>query len=566
MKLQSIIPMGICVMLILLFFSLIITNSVNVPNGDDLYCLLLFTQQFQDASSLSERLNLLAGQWVEHRIVYSRLTALFSYWLTSQVNFVTIILIGNATLLGFTALFWKMIRRANVSLYYLIPVVLTLFSPVTYEANLWAGASTVYMPVAFLGLLTIYLLVYHGRTGAILALLTALLATFSFGNGMFTFVAAVAVLLYQKRIKSAVIFGLAAAGAVFLYFRDFEAHSSTKAFSVAEHFQKPLYLFYNLFGFVGGILDYTENTNAPIEASNIPAVVLGLFLFVAMSVGAILFLREKTLQGGSPSIKTLKIAWLGMASFVVITAVVMAYSRTSGAAMNTLSSRYKIYSMLCWILVYCFCLIHFSRKKVVGMAFGGISALLLLFNYYTNYDKLTNYKAYLLSGIFNYNTNGQWIIYRHTAYYEGASKMLSDSIANNLEPVYVFNPVFADLSHSALNRAAVLKNVRISQDDGCSGKPGKCLTIHTDDYPSVSNYFKGIYLVVYNDTNIYLFVANPVKNGRLNMLTQGEYYKEGFYLDKNFGKTLKPGSQYKLAVFCPTENEKIRRLDYKVDG
>ncbi|WP_031526401.1 hypothetical protein [Dyadobacter crusticola] len=566
MKLHSIIPMGICVALILFFLSLVISNSVNVPNGDDLYCLLLFTQQFQDASTFSERLHLLTGQWVEHRIVYSRLAALVSYWLTSQVNFVTIILIGNATLVGFTVLFWKLIKKANVSLYYLIPVVLTLFSPVTYEANLWAGASTVYMPVAFLGLLTIYLLVYHGRTGMILAMLSALLATFSFGNGMFTFVAAIAVLLYQRKIKSAVIFGIAAVAAVFLYFQDFEAHSSTNAFGVAEHFKKPQYLAYNLFGFVGGILDYTENSNAPVVASNSLGLVLGLLLFVAICAGSVIFLREQPLGGERPGMRNLKIAWLGMAAFILMTAVIMAYSRTSGAAMNTLSSRYKIYSMLCWIMVYCLCLIHFNRKKVVGMVFGGVSLLILLFNYYNHYDKLTNYKSYLLSGLFNYTTNGQWLIYRHTAYYEGASKMLSDSIANSLEPVYAFNPVFNELSHSALNRAALLKNVRISEDTTIDGKFGKRLTIHTDDYPSSSNYFKGIYLVVYNDTNIYLFVANPAKNGRINMVTRGEYFKKGFYLDNDFGKTLKPGSQYKLAVFCPTEHEKIKRLDYHVEG
>lgn len=566
MKIHSIVPLSICVLLVLFFFSLVITNSVNVPSGDDLYCLLLFTQQFQDAPSLLERLHLLAGQWVEHRIVYSRLTALISYWLTGRVNFFTIILIGNATLIGFTVLFWKMIRKTNVSMYYLIPVVLTLFSPVTYEANLWAGASTVYMPVAFLGLLTIYLLVCHGRAGAMLALLTALLATFSFGNGMFAFVAAVAVLLYQKRFKGAAIFGLAGVLAVFLYFQDFDAYSSTNAFGVVEHFRQPLYLLYNLFAFVGGVMDYTENSNAPFVASNIPAVVLGLLLFAAMCWGSFIFLMEKPLQGRGAGIKTLKLAWLGMAAFVLITAIVMAYSRTSGAAMTTLSSRYKIYSMLCWTMVYCFCLIHFRRKRLVGTVFGSISLLILLFNYYTHYDKFTNYKSYLLSGLFNYKENGQWIIYRHTSYYEGASKIISDSIAKNPDPVYEFKPVFAEISHSALDRAAVLKNVSISESDGCSGKAGRCLTLHTNDYPAGSNHFKGIYLVVYNSKNIYLFVANPLKNGRFNMFTKGEYYKKGFYLENHFGNSLKPGSRYKLAVFCPTAGEKIKRLDYSIDG
>lgn len=566
MNLQSLLPAGICLLLIVFFFSIVISNAVNIPNGDDLYCLLLFTQQFKDASTLTERFQLLLQQWVEHRIVYSRLTALVSYWLTSHVNFVTIIVIGNLTLVGFTFLFWKIIKKTGVSLYYLIPVVLTLFGPVAYEANLWAGASTVYMPVGFLGLLTIYLLVYHGRAGIVLSLFTALLATFSFGNGMFSFVAGLIVLLYQRRYKTALLWGITGAAAVFLYFLDFKLYSGTNAFGISEHFQNPLYLFYNFFGFLGGILDYTENVNSPVVAANIPGLLLGLLIFAAICGGGFLLMKERLSGSGISGDKNLKVTWLGMAAFIIITSVVMAYSRTSGEGMNTLSSRYKIYSMVSWILLYCFLLIYFRKQKLVGLFFGVTSLLMFLFNYYTNYDKLTNYKSYFLSGLFNYNYNGEWLIYRHTDYYEGASKILSDSIAGNPDPVYVFNPVFSQLSREELQRAPLLKNIEVSEAADCNGRAGKCINLHTNDYPEVSNDFKGIYLVVYNDTNIYLFVANPVKNGRMDMLKDGEYYKKGFFLDSNFGGVLKPGSQYNLAIFCPTEAEKIKRINYKIEG
>lgn len=566
MNLQSLLPAGICLLLIVFFFSLVISNAVNIPNGDDLYCLLLFTQQFKDASTLTERLQLLLQQWVEHRIVYSRLAALVSYWLTSHVNFVTIIVIGNLTLVGFTILFWKVIRRTGVSLYYLIPVVLTLFGPVAYEANLWAGASTVYMPVGFLGLLTIYLLVYHGQAGVVLALLTALLATFSFGNGMFSFVAGLLVLLYQSRLKTAFLWTITGIAAVFLYFHDFKMYSGTNAFRISEHFKNPLYLFYNLFGFLGGTVDYTENVGSPVVAANIPALVFGFLIFVAICGGGFLLIKERLLEKEISGDTNLKVTWLGMVAFILITSVVMAYSRTSGEGMNTLSSRYKIYSMVSWILLYCFLLIYSRKKKLVGLIFGVLSLIMLLFNYYTSYDKLTNYKSYFLSGLFNYNYNKEWVIYRHTDYYEDASKIISDSIAGNPEPVYVFNPVFPHLSREELQQAPMLENIEVSERTDCNGRPGKCISLHTNDYPNVSNYFKGIYLVVYNDTNIYLFVANPVKNGRLNMFTKGDYYKKGFFLDSNFGAVLKPGSRYNLAIFCPTEAEKIKRIHYKIDG
>lgn len=191
---------------------------------------------------------------------------------------------------------------------------------------------------------------------------------------------------------------------------------------------------------------------------------------------------------------------------------------------------------------------------------------MLLFNYYTHYDKLTNYKSYLLSGLYNYNQNGQWIIYRHTSYYGGASKVLSDSIAKNHEPVYAFTPVFPQLTHDAIKNAPTLQGIKVSTDQNCHGQKGKCLTLQTNEYPSASNYFKGIYLVVYDDANIYLFVANPLKNGRLNMLTKGDYYQAGFSLNTNFGSVLKSGSQYRLAVFCPTEADQIKLISHNLEG
>lgn len=556
----------ICVLLIGFFFSLIIANTANIPNGDDLYCLMLFTQQFKDASTFYERFVLLTQQWVEHRIVYSRFSALLSYWLTGNVNFITIALIGNLTLVAFTILFWKVIRKLGASLYFLIPVVLILFSPVTYEGNLWAGASTVYMPVAFLGLLTVYLLACNRESGIAWPLFTALLATFSFGNGMFVLLVGLVLLIYQKRFRIAFIWGLASVAAIGLYFMNFFSASSTDAFGFSAHFRKPMYLLYNFFAFIGGILDYSENINSPFVSANIPATLLGVTLFAAISYGSLIFLKDTSRPDGEPGRRNIQYAWLGMAAFLLVTALVMAYSRTAGAAMTTLSSRYKIYSMLFWIIVYWGCLIYFERKKLVGLVFGIMSLVILVLGYYSYYEKFSNFKSNFIAGLFNYKNNGEWVIYRHTAFYEGASKMLSDSMAANPDPVFVFHQVFPQLTRKALEEAPVLEQVEISESENCQGFQGKCLDVRTDEYPSVGNHFEGIYVVVYDEANIYLFAARPQRNGRYNMVVDGEYFKKGFLLQENFGNVLKKGNEYKLAVFCPTAKEQVRRIRYRLEG
>jgi hypothetical protein len=384
---------------------------------------------------------------------------------------------------------------------------------------------------------------------------------------MFSFVAGLLVLLYQNRLKGALLWSVTGVVAVLFYFKDFKAYSGTDAFEVSRHFENPLYLFYNFFGFLGGILDYSENVNRPVILANIPALVLGFFIFIAVLWGGALILRDKFSGEKSPPDNNLRVTWLGMAAFILITAVVMAYSRTAGAAMNTLSSRYKIYSMIAWILVYCFLLIYFKNFRLkLWWFFGAVSSLIFMFNFYTSYDKFTNYKSYLLSGLFNYNYNGSWVIYRHTHYYEGASKVLSDSISKNPEPVYVFNPVFSELSHEALQQAALLNNIEVSEDIAGNSLRGKRISLHTNDYPEISKSFKGIYLVVYDSQSIYLLVAKPVRNGRMNMLRGGGYYKKGLFLHSDLGNFLKPGNQYNLAIFCPTDVVKIRRINHIIRG
>lgn len=564
MEIRQTLPLLICGSLIIFYFVIVVSNSVNIPNGDDLYCLLLFTQEFQDAPSWTTRFELITQQWVEHRIVYSRFTALLSYWITGQVNFIAIIIIGNMTLVGFTALFWKLIKRTGVSMYYLIPVVLILFSPVMYEANVWAGACTVYMPVCFLGLLTIYLLVNKPKTGFVTGLLTALLATFSFGNGMFAFFAGLVVLIYLHQYRLAVIWAFLTALSIFLYFRNYEAFSATDAFGVAAHFEKPLYLLYNLFGFSGGIFDSTENSNTPVVAANIPAILIGGVLISVIIYGVFLFAKGEYTAVRKDK---LKVTWLGMILFVGITTLVMTYSRSVGEAMNTLSSRYKIYSMVIFLLVYLWCLMFYKKKTVVGFVFGGISFVLLIFNYYVNYQKITNYNTYFSSGLYNYNENRDWLIYSQTSYYDKASLMISDSIRNNRNPVYNFDKIFPEITYQTILEADQLKTISVQRNENCYGKKGGCISFRTDAYPtSPSNRYKGIYLIAYNKENIYLFVANPFRNGRLNMIKTGEYFQKGFTLDQDFSPILKAGTSYQFAVFCPTEKQKILKIDYRIDS
>ncbi|KAA6440947.1 hypothetical protein FEM33_04575 [Dyadobacter flavalbus] len=547
-----------CICIICSYFYFIIQNTADIPNGDDLYCLLLFTQAFKDAKSWKECFRLLFEQWVEHRIVYSRFTALVSYWIHGAVNFKSIALIGNFSLLGITFLFYKLLHKIQLSVSYLIPAVLTLFSPVMYEGNLWAGASTVYMPVCLMGIISIFLLAISSPITFVLAILIAILATYSFGNGMFVFVAGAVVLFKSGKIKHAAIWITAGSAAVAFYFRNFQMYSATNAFGWTVHFKYPIYLFNNFFAFVGGTFNYVENVNGPVVYQNFPALLAGIILTAVLIWGIIKILLNRA--------EPVQVTWAGMAIFIMITSAVIAFSRTQSEQMTTISSRYKIYSMAAFLLVYLWCLIYYDKRKIVAAVFTGISAALLLFNYYVYYEKFVDYQCHSLAGLYNYNHHGKWIIYSKTAYFEKASKFVSDTIKKNPEPVFHFHPIFPELTHQAIDSARTLESIEVTDNTDSSSKLRKSISFNTNEYPSTSNQPKGIYLVTYNEKNIFLSVANPLKNGRLNMIKQLKYFKDGFYAEEDMFDFIPKGEVYKFAVFCPEEKEQVRLINYQITG
>jgi hypothetical protein len=261
-----------------------------------------------------------------------------------------------------------------------------------------------------------------------------------------------------------------------------------------------------------------------------------------------------------------KIVWAGMVIFIGITAIAMAYSRTLDASMNTLASRYKIYSMVFLILFYLSGLLFFDFRRRFGIIFGTFTLCLLIFNYYCYYGKFSNYKSSLLAGLYNYNHNGQWIIYRHTAYYEKASLILTNSVKHHSKPVYQFKSVFPQLNLRSISQARTIGGISVKDGDGSGLKKDKWLTITSESYPSLQNFHNGIYIVIYDEHNIFLFAANPKTNGRISMVKNGSYFKNGFYWEENLLDLLHANKQYKIALFCPTENEQIRRINYIISG
>src|SRR5699024_204001 len=85
------------------YFFIVYHYSVNIPFWDD-YTHLNVITEFINSDSLLEQIKLLFSLHNEHRIVFARLITLAELILSGEVNFITLIMLGNLSLLGIAIL------------------------------------------------------------------------------------------------------------------------------------------------------------------------------------------------------------------------------------------------------------------------------------------------------------------------------------------------------------------------------------------------------------------------------------------------------------------------------
>lgn len=212
------IPIGI-------YYLTIYKNAYNFPYEDDFNSALSFITDFIFGGlSLWGKLKLLFSQYNEHRIVFDRLVFLADYWLVGNLNFRHLILIGNLSLLFICFLFGKVAFRTlplQHKLLYLLPVSYSLFSFQYWELSTWSMAVLQNLYVVPFAFFSLYSLTKAGKRYFILACGAAILATYTSGNGLFSFVAGIPVLLVLKSYRKLASWLLVSVLAIGLYFLNY---------------------------------------------------------------------------------------------------------------------------------------------------------------------------------------------------------------------------------------------------------------------------------------------------------------------------------------------------------
>lgn len=169
--------------------------TVNVPYWDDFGAIIGYF-----AHPMPERLLHLPDFNNEHRIVTARLIFEAIYQTLGHFDFRICMAVGATFLLGYAMLFARIFRRSSARGPLLfLPCFWLLVSFIHYENLCWAMCAVSNIPVHFWALLSCLALSRQTKTGLALAIVCALLATFSAGGGMAIWPCLILFTLFQNR-------------------------------------------------------------------------------------------------------------------------------------------------------------------------------------------------------------------------------------------------------------------------------------------------------------------------------------------------------------------------------
>lgn len=394
---------------VLFFIYYVWEYTINIPFLDD---NLYYTKAVVDVNksqSFSETFKIFMRQHTitEHKTPVSRIAAFLIYKTTGKLNFFTFAHIGNLTLFGILFLFWRFFRKHAWNIVYFLPIPFLLFQMQTNENQFWMGCAWLYYPIGLWQMTTFYLLSYQKPRYFTFAMLSAIFVTFIFSNGMFVFLPATLILLYQKRYKELGTMILIAAVCLVVYFSNYTPSPIVPpAFSIPNI----------LTGFVlmlGAYVDVQGLHNlSPFTATAVGLIILGFLIY-----GGIWLLNryfKNTQIDNSP--KNSDILFL-VASMIALcmSAGAVAYSRYTGehGFEEMFASRYRFMSVLLMCLAYLFSLLLTKNtvRKIVLALFLPITMLLYAYSYYFWHDYNVFYRERLAAAAFNFKFHNSWVLY-----------------------------------------------------------------------------------------------------------------------------------------------------------
>ena len=469
----------------------------------------------------------------DHILAVPRMVVSLDYLITGHLNFKFYILVANLSLLGALYMLYKIFKRTNLPLQYFAPIPFLLLQPQMYEDTLWALSGLQHIFILLFVVSVMYLISNGKKSGLLIAVALGLLGTFTGGNGIFIFPAALFILLLQRRwLESALwIVAMSCSFGLYLWVKGSE---STAVFT---------WSLYPIFESLCSFLGY--NAAVIFTHNKVFSIALGL-VFLLFSISIIGIHIKGFFQGKINGKERLTL--LGILCFLLITALVIAIARSKDGIV--MASRFGVYASLTTCVIYLLIIQIFKNKLTNVYACFAIigSVMFCALAYYNDTKMIDNRKNRLLAEIFyskhhdvmigipkNPITNAD--VFMKPAFKKGIWR-LSD-YWDKMEPMLL----------NASNGLGNLENHKFTQeilstrvDKRTNAFQNMEMALNNDDISFVKiGIGESIYLVLKPDTSNVPLLAATIQNVHLrrDVLLKGKYYRQGFKTILNSEEILK---------------------------
>lgn len=319
---------------VLIYTSVLVSNSIDVPFYDDYDVILSFLNQFRSTQGFSDSLALLLKKESDHIPFFPRIAFWADAVLNGHLNFIHIIYAANACLAGILILLYRScadIRENKLKLF--LPVPFLLFQIQYWEVTTWAVTAMIFLPAIFFSLLSFFLLGRQKPFHLPAACAVGVIAAFSAGNGFFIFPSGFAMLLLQRRMKELL---------VWTFFSFFFVVSYLALYTVQGN---------DVFGsIISPLMHHPLLLATFFSAAAGSAAGLGINIFSVVAGFSILlwffFITYRNYYNRNPIIYAFMV-------FLLMTAMAVALKRSSyGIDLILFTSRYRLASILLLVVVY----------------------------------------------------------------------------------------------------------------------------------------------------------------------------------------------------------------------
>jgi hypothetical protein len=402
---------GLLVTPVIYFFLLLDAHVVNIPYTDD-FNLLETVQKLRTSGGFIEVLQILFEQVNQHRFAFERIVMLIMFVLTGTVNVKTQIIIGDLFLLGICYLLFLAFKKDRISWYLFIPVPYVIFNLVYFENAYWGIAALQNTPLIFFAFLTAYGLAREDGKGFRIAVIAALLTTFTSGSGLLTWIIGVVILAFQKRFRR-LLWWLAGSALVVLFYFFFDyTFITSPGEKVWNH---PVFNILYVFAFWGNafFLDVRHPLVPVFQKDIIACVVLGAGIALVFAYWLVRIAITRKHRWSDWFLWGALMFVMGTGAMLVVSRPISDYVMYGG---NIFSRRYMIFGIV--ILAICYVCVVLAvkdwRKWRNGLAIVSLLVFVMLnfVSYYLSivqirkmHDDLVidgyfwkNYKTFLTAG------------------------------------------------------------------------------------------------------------------------------------------------------------------------